>query len=104
MTPPFSTEVSTTEGDKLADIDTLVDEFSIPRVEAAMAVNRAHEVLGIMRDAFDALEGVEPKHRRALIKTLVFAGIQNFTKQMPVPAYIALQLCSQAYSENQPNG
>lgn len=87
-----------------ADIDTLVNEFSIPRAEAEMAVNHAREVLGIMRGACKALEGVEPKHRRVLIKTLVFSGIQNFTKQTPVPTHSILRLCSQAYSGDQPNG
>lgn len=104
MTLPFPTEVSAAEGNNLADIDTLVDEFSIPRPEAELALLRAQEVLHTMRQAFNALESVEPRHRRVLIKTLVFGGIQNIAKQTPVPTHIALLVCGQVYSEDQPNG
>lgn len=104
MTLPFPTELSAAEADNLADIDTLVDEFSIPRPEAELALLRAQEVLHTMRQAFNALESVEPRHRRVLIRTLVLAGIQNFGKQAIVPTHIALAACAQVYSEDQSNG
>lgn len=104
MTLPFPTELSAAEADNLADIDTLVDEFSIPRAEAEFALLRAHEVLATMRNAFNAFENIEPQHRRVLIKTLVFTGMQNFIKQTPVPTHIALAACAQVYSEDQSNG
>lgn len=104
MTLPFPTELSAAEADNLTDIDALVNEFSIPRAEAEFALLRAHEVLATMRNAFNAFGNIEPQHRRVLIKTLVFAGMQKFIKQTPVPTHITLLACGQAYSEDQSNG
>lgn len=104
MTLPFPTEVSAAEADNLTDIDALVNEFSIPRAEAEFALLRAHEALATMRNAYNAFENIEPQHRRVLIKTLVFAGMQKFIKQTPVPAHITLLACGQVYSEDQSNG
>lgn len=104
MTLPFPTELSAAEADNLTNIDALVNVFSIPRAEAEFALLRANEVLATMRNAFNAFENIEPQHRRVLIKTLVFVGMQNFVKQTPVPTHIALLACGQVYSEDQSNG
>lgn len=104
MTLPFPTELSAAEADNLADIDTLVNEFSIPRAEAEFALLRAHEVLATMQQVFNSLKDIEPIRRRVLVKALVLAGMQNFVALYNHSMPFALAACAQAYSEDQSNG